>query len=138
MTRRLLGALAARLSPFRMFGPRFDLAAPPRGRGACPLDAAAAASAVATWPAASPRALIRLGLLALVVESAAESLQVSIDGIDRIEAMPRPNGKSHGLEWARDDMALRRDQLRQGAALLRRLAPHEAAVRDLLAGEVVS
>ena len=77
-------------------------------------------------------AIEAFGLLAFSVDAALERGRRDLAGIEAIEAVPRPHGRTHGLEWAYDRMFVDADRLRQVAALIRALAPHEAEIRALL------
>ena len=80
----------------------------------------------------SDAAIEAFGLLAFSVDAALERGRRDLAGIEAIEAVPRPHGRTHGLEWAYDRMFVDADRLRQVAALMRALAPHEAEIRALL------
>jgi hypothetical protein len=77
----------------------------------------------------------RFGLLVLALEHAIARDRSTLAAIEAIEATPRPHGRSHGLEWAYEQVFRDTDRLRQCCELLRELAPHERMIRALVAGD---
>ena len=74
----------------------------------------------------------RFALIALALDSAVVRDREGLAMIEAIEANPKAHGRSHGLEWAYEQLFLDADRLRQAAALMRALAPHEATIRAIL------
>lgn len=93
------------------------------------IEAVEAAEFIACDPLAS---LDRFALLAHSIDAAVERGRRDMAAMEAIEATPRANGRSHGLEWAYGEQFVDGVRLMQVAALIRALAPHEAAVRALL------
>lgn len=76
----------------------------------------------------------RFALLVLALEGAMTRDRSALTAIEAIEAKPRGNGQTHGLEWAYEQLFRDADRLRQCRDLLQALAPHERTIRALIAG----
>lgn len=80
----------------------------------------------------------RFGLLALALDAAVERDREGLAAIEAIEATRRAHGRSHGLEWAAEQLWIDATRLRQAAGLMRAMAGREAEVRALLASPPAS
>ena len=77
----------------------------------------------------------RFGLLAMSVDAAGERRGEDLAAIEAIEAVPRPHGRGHGLEWAYEQAFVEADRLRQAAQLMRVLERYEPEIRALIAAD---
>jgi len=105
--------------------------APPLDRS--PIAAIAAIEAAEFVERDAAHDVERFGVLVMALESAISRDRSALAAVEAIEARPRPHGRTHGTEWAYEQLFLDTDRLRQCCDLLRALAPHEPAIRALVA-----
>ncbi len=137
MLRPILRTLRGAILPAGLLASAHEAADVPMPPSAAPSPLAAIEAIEAAdfveRDAPAPSEVDRFGLLAMSLDAAADRGRRDLAAIEAIEAVPRPHGRGHGLEWAFERQFVDAGRLLQAAALLRALAPHEAAVRALLA-----